>query len=81
MTIMFMEDDAGLNVEDPADLEIKKRMKLIEGKLKEIRDIRAEIREINKNRAKKRAITIHVPRDKKEEIQKRIKEIMEDYKE
>lgn len=81
MTIMFMEDDDGLNEDDPAELEIKKRMKLIEGKLKEIREIRAEIREINKNRAKKRFITIHVPRDKKEEIQKRIKEMMEEYKE
>ncbi len=81
MTIMFMEDDTGLNEEDSADLEIKKRMKLIEGKLKEIREIRAEIREINKSRTKKRFITIHVPRDKKEEIQKRIKEMMEEYKE
>ena len=81
MTIMFMEDDDGLNEEDPAEIEIKKRMKLIEGKLKEIREIRAEIREINKNRTKKRFITIHVPKDKKEEIQKRIKEMMEEYKE
>lgn len=81
MSIMFMEDDDGLNEDDPAELEIKKRMKLIEGKLKEIREIRAEIREINKNRLKKRFITIHVPRDKKEEIQKRIKEMMEEYKE
>ncbi len=61
--------------------EIKKRMKQIDAKLKEIRVIRAEIRELNKKKAKKRPIIIHVPAEKKEEIEKKIKEIIEEYKE
>lgn len=61
--------------------EIKKRMKQIDAKLKEIREIRAEIRELNKKKQKKRPITIHVPAEKKEEIEKKIKEIIEQYKE
>jgi len=60
--------------------EIKKRMKQIDAKLKEIREIRAEIRELNKKKQKKRPITIHVPAEKKEEIEKKIKELIDQYK-
>ncbi|MCK5699020.1 MAG: hypothetical protein KAH93_04170 [Candidatus Aenigmarchaeota archaeon] len=59
--------------------EIKKRMKLIDGKLNEIRKIRAEIRELNKKKAKKRPITIRVPADKRDEIKKKIEEIIGEY--
>lgn len=65
--------------EEAVDEEIKKRMKVIDAKMKEIRELRVEIRELNKKRVKKRAITLHVPADKKEEIRKRIKELMEEY--
>ncbi len=61
--------------------EIKKRMKLIDVKLKEIREIRAEIRELNKKKIKKRPITIRVPADRRDEIKKRIEEIMGEYEE
>jgi len=61
--------------------EIKKRMKLIDGKLNEIRKIRAEIRELNKKKAKKRPITIRVPADKRDEIKKKIEEIIWEYEE
>ena len=71
--IIFMDDETALS-EEEIDARIKEKMKVIEGKLKEIRDIRGEIRELNKQRVKKRAITVHVPSDKKEEIQKRIRE-------
>ena len=59
--------------------EIKKRMKLIDGKLNEIRVIRAEIRELNKKKVRKRPITIRVPADKRDEIKKRIEEILGEY--
>jgi len=59
--------------------EIKKRMKLIDGKLNEIRIIRAEIRELNKKKVRKRPITIRVPADKRDEIKKKIEEIMGEY--
>ncbi len=59
--------------------EIRKRMKLIDGKLNEIRVIRAEIRELNKKKVRKRPITIRVPADKRDEIKKRIEEIMGEY--
>ncbi len=75
-----MEEDLDLG-DEAIEEEIKKRMKLIESKLKEIREIRAEIRELNKKKFKKRAITIRVPKDKKEEIEKKIKEIIDEYKE
>ncbi|MFH1432477.1 MAG: hypothetical protein ABIG84_04630 [archaeon] len=75
-----MDDEITFGNED-VDEEIKKKMKLIEGKMKEIRELRVDIRELNKRKAKKRAIRINVPADKKEEIQKRIKEMMEEYAE
>ena len=59
--------------------EIKKRMKMIDVKLKEIREIRAEIRELNKKKVRKRPITIRVPADKRDEIKKRIEEIIGEY--
>lgn len=59
--------------------EIKKRMKMIDAKLKEIREIRAEIREINKKKVRKRPITIRVPADKRDEIKKKIEEIIGEY--
>lgn len=73
-----MDDELTFGNEDVDD-EIKRKMKLIDGKMKEIRELRVEIRELNKRKAKKRAIRINVPADKKEEIQKRIKEIMDEY--
>ncbi len=59
--------------------EIKKRMKQIDVKLKEIRVIRAEIRELNKKKVRKRPITIRVPADKRDEIKKKIEEIIGEY--
>ena len=66
-------------MEEDIEEEIKKRMKDIDKKLKEIRDIRKEIRDLNRQKVKKRPLTIHVPAEKKDEIEKKIKELMEEY--